>query len=272
VKKLVVDLEKGQVTVEDKEGRATYAIGTQAAFLAISRVWLRSGWDTKYVYSFSWLGRPIIQLPEDIIRLQEIIYRVNPDVIIETGVAHGGSLVFYASLCKAMNRGRVIGVDIEIRPHNRKAIEDHELSKFITLIEGDSVHKHTINTVRSLVHPGEKVIVILDSNHTKQHVLEELRAYAELVSVDSYIVACDGIMEDLVGAPRSSEDWSWNNPKGAVEEFVKENENFIVEEPKFSFNEGIIKERVTYWKSAFLRRKNNEKSKYRTFLKDITMV
>ena len=254
MKKLIVDLEKDQVTIEDKEGHATYVIGTQEAFLAISRVWLRSGWDTKYVYSFTWLGRPIIQLPEDIIRLQEIIFRVNPDVIIETGVAHGGSLVFYASLCKAMNRGRVIGVDIEIRPLNRKAIEGHELFEFITLIEGNSVDKHIVNAVKALVHPGEKVIVVLDSNHTKQHVLEELHAYAELVSKDSYIVACDGIMENLVGAPRSSEDWSWNNPKAAVEEFVKENKHFVSEEPIFSFNEGIIKERVTYWKSAFLRR------------------
>ncbi len=255
MKKIVIDLENGQVTVEDKVGKLTYAIGTREAFSAISQAWLRSGWDTKYVYGFTWLGRPIIQLPEDIIRIQEIIYRVRPDVIIETGIAHGGSIIYYASLCKAMNCGRVIGVDIEIRPHNRKTIEGHELFEFITLIEGNSVDKHIVNAVKALVHPGEKVIVILDSNHTKQHVLEELRAYSGLVSVDSYIVACDGVMEDLVGAPRSSEDWSWNNPKAAVEEFIKEDENFVVEEPEFAFNEGMIKERVTYWKSAFLRRK-----------------
>ena len=250
-----IDLEKDKVTLEDEKGSIAYDLGTKDAFSVISQAWLRCSWDTKYVYSFTWLGRPIIQLPEDIIRIQEVIYRIKPGVIIETGVAHGGSLVFYATLCRAINHGRVIGIDIEIRPRNRKAIEEHELFEFITLIEGNSIDKHTINTVKSLVHPGEKVIVILDSNHTKQHVLEELRAYSELVSVDSYIVACDGIMEDLVGAPRSSEDWSWNNPKAAVEEFVKENGNFIVEEPEFSFNEGIIKARVTYWKSAFLRRK-----------------
>lgn len=250
-----IDLNNDQVIIEDERGSATYQIRTQEAFSAISKAWLRSGWDTKYVYSFTWLGRPIIQLPEDMMRIQEVIYRIKPDVIIETGVAHGGSLVFYATLCKALNHGRVIGIDIEIRPHNRKAIEEHELFEFITLIEGNSVDKHTVNGVKALVHPGEKVIVILDSNHTKQHVLEELRAYSGLVSVDSYIVACDGIMEDLVGAPRSSEDWSWNNPKAAVEEFIKENENFVVEEPEFAFNEGMIKERVTYWKSAFLRRK-----------------
>jgi cephalosporin hydroxylase len=128
------------------------------------------------------------------------------------------------------------------------------LFEFITLIEGNSIDEQTINTVRSLVHPGEKVIVILDSNHTKQHVLEELRAYSELVSVGSYIVACDGIMEDLVGTPRSGEDWSWNNPRAAVKEFVNENRNFVTEEPEFLFNEGIITERVTYWPEGFLLR------------------
>jgi len=252
--KLIVDFESGYVTVEEKEKIFTFPIGTEEAFMAISKAWLRSGWDTKYVYSFTWLGRPIIQLPEDMFRIQEVIYKIRPDVIIETGVAHGGSLVFYATLCKAMGRGRVIGVDIEIRPHNRRAIESHELSDFITLIEGNSVDEKTIEAVKSLVKPGEKVIVILDSNHTKQHVLAELRAYSELVSVGSYIVVCDGIMEDLVGAPRSREDWSWNNPKAAAEEFVKENDNFIIEEPEFLFNEGIITKRVTYWKSGFLRR------------------
>ncbi|MFZ8804459.1 MAG: cephalosporin hydroxylase family protein [Candidatus Calescibacterium sp.] len=252
--KLIVDFESGYVTVEEKEKIFTFPIGTEEAFMAISKAWLRSGWDTKYVYSFTWLGRPIIQLPEDMFRIQEVIYKIKPDVIIETGVAHGGSLVFYATLCKAMGRGRVIGVDIEIRPHNRRAIESHELSDFITLIEGNSVDEKTIEAVKSLVKPGEKVIVILDSNHTKQHVLAELRAYSELVSVGSYIVVCDGIMEDLVGAPRSREDWSWNNPKAAAEEFVKENDNFIIEEPEFLFNEGIITKRVTYWKSGFLRR------------------
>lgn len=254
IKKLLVDLEEGQVTIEGEAGSVTYPVGTQEAFLAISQAWLRSGWDTKYVYSFTWLGRPLIQLPEDMIHIQEVIYRIKPDVIIETGIAHGGSLVFYASLCKAMGRSRVIGVDIEIRPHNRKAIESHELFEYITLVEGNSIDEKTVSMVKSLVNPGEKVIIILDSNHTKQHVLDELRAYSELVSVGSYIVACDGIMEQLVGAPRSSEDWVWNNPKAASEEFVKENHNFVIEEPEFSFNEGAITERVTYWMGGFLRR------------------
>lgn len=253
--KIVIDLKNSQVTLETRESSSTYAMDTQEAFSIISKAWLRCGWDTKYVYSFTWLGRPIIQLPEDMFRVQEIIYRIKPDVIIETGVAHGGSLVFYASLIKSMGYfGRVIGIDIKIRPNNRKAIESHELFEYITLVEGSSIDKSIINRVRSMVKPEEKVLVMLDSNHTKQHVLAELNAYSELVSLCSYIVAADGIMESLVGVPRSQEDWYWNNPKSAVEEFVKTHSNFVVDEPVFPFNEGVIKERITYWPSAFLKR------------------
>lgn len=254
MKKLLIDLEKSQVTVEDKEGSATYSIGTQEAFSAISQAWLRSGWDTKYVYSFTWMGRPIIQLPEDMIRIQEVIYKVRPDVIIETGVAHGGSLVFYAALCRAMGRGRVIGIDIEIRAHNRKAIEEHDLFEYITLVEGSSIDEKTVKKVKSMIKLDEKVFVMLDSDHTKDHVLAELNAYCDLISVGSYIVAADGIMENLVGAPRSNPDWSWNNPKFAAEEFVKANNNFIIEEPEMLFNEGTITEKVTYWPRAFVKR------------------
>ena len=253
-KMIKFDEKNDLLIVEEDEGVKTHEIGSPEAFRIISKLWLRSGWDTKYVYSFSWLGRPTIQLPEDMIRIQEVIYRIKPDVIIETGIAHGGSLVFYASLCKAMDCGRIIGVDIEIRPHNRKAIEAHELFEYITLIEGNSIDEHVVNTVKSLVNCQEKVFIVLDSNHTKQHVFEELQAYSDLVSVGSYIVACDGIMENLVGAPRSSDDWSWNNPKAAAQEFVNTHRNFIIEDPELPFNEGSITERVTYWPGAFLKR------------------
>src|SRR5215207_4240306 len=160
-----IDLEQGFVEVEDGETKKRHGLDTPEAFELVSEVWLRAGWDTKYVYSFTWLGRPIIQLPEDMVRIQEVIFNVQPDVIIETGVAHGGSLIFYASLCKAMNRGRVVGIDIEIRPHNRKAIEEHELFDYITLIEGSSVDAHVVEEVRAGVKPGEKTIIFLDSCH-----------------------------------------------------------------------------------------------------------
>ena len=217
-------------------------------------LWLRSGWDTKYVYGFSWLGRPIIQLPEDMLRIQEVIFSVQPDVIVETGVAHGGSLVFYASLCKALGKGRIVGIDIQIRPHNRKAIEEHFLAPWISLIEGSSTAPEVVSEVKSRIRPSERVIVMLDSCHTKEHVLAELEAYAPMVSVGSYIVAMDGIMEEVVGAPRTQPDWTWNNPKQAAAEFVKTHPNFALVEPDFLFNEGSITERVTYWPGAFIRR------------------
>jgi cephalosporin hydroxylase len=231
-----------------------YGIGSPEAFRILSRLWLRSGWDLKHVYSFTWLGRPVIQLPEDMLRLQEVIFHVAPDVIIETGVAHGGSLVFYASLLQATGKGRVIGIDVEIRPHNRQAIEAHRLAPLITLIEGDSVAPATVEAVKERLQPGEQVMVCLDSNHTKEHVLRELECYSPLVTPGSYIVAMDGIMEEVVGAPRTEPDWSWNNPKQAALEFVAKHADFVIEEPAFAFNEGAVTERVTYWPCGFLRR------------------
>ena len=249
---IIIDNDK--LVVSDESGEKEYAIGSKEAFSILSRFWLRSGWDNKYVYGFTWLGRPIIQLPEDLMRIQEVIYLVKPDVIIETGVAHGGSLIFYATLCKALQRGRVIGVDTEIRPHNRKAIESHQLFPLITLIEGNSVDPVVVNRVKAQVQQGDAVLVLLDSCHTTEHVLAELNAYASLVTTGSYIVAMDGIMEQLAGAPRTQNDWSWNNPKKAALEFVKANDNFIIEDPPFLFNEGSVTERVTYWPSGFIKR------------------
>ncbi len=251
----MITIQGDEITVIDRDGKATtHRLGSPEGFGIISRLWLRSGWDAKYVYGFSWLGRPIIQLPEDMVRIQELIFRTKPDVIIETGVAHGGSLIFYAGLCKAMDRGRVIGVDIEIRPHNRKAIEEHFLFPYITLVEGSSIEEETVSTVRRQIKAGESVLVILDACHTKDHVTEELRAYGPLVSKDSYIVAADGIMEEVVGAPRTQDDWSWNNPRQAALAFVQENPDFAIEQPPFPFNEGEITEPVTYWPDGLLRR------------------
>jgi cephalosporin hydroxylase len=252
--RISIELDKGLVSAESNEGTAYFRVGTPEAFAAISRAWLRSGWDNKYVYGFTWMGRPIIQLPEDMIRIQEVIYRVKPDVVIETGVAHGGSLIFYASLFKAMGKGRVIGIDIEIRPHNRKAIESHDLFEYITLVEGSSIDPAIVERVKSLVRPGERVLVMLDSNHTRDHVLAELEAYSPLVAAGSYIVAADGIMADLAGAPRTSSDWGWNNPKAAAAEFVASHPQFVLEQPPLPFNDGSITEPVTYWPGAWVKR------------------
>lgn len=227
---------------------------SKQAFEIVSQQWLKIGWNQKYPYSFSWFGRPIIQAPEDIVRMQEVIYQVKPDVIIETGVAHGGSLIFYASLFKAMGKGRVIGIDIEIRPHNRKAIEDHELASMITLIEGSSTDALLVKHVKSLVKPEERVMVILDSNHTKAHVQDELNAYFDLVSPGSYIVATDGSMKDLHDVPRGKPEWVWDHPTAAAAEFAAAHPEFVLEKPAWPFNESELSENITHWPGAWLRR------------------
>jgi cephalosporin hydroxylase len=200
------------------------------------------------------MGRPVIQLPEDMIRIQEVIWRLRPDVIVETGIAHGGSLIFYASLFEAMGHGRVIGIDIDIRRHNRTAIESHPLAKRITLVEGSSSAPATLAAVRHHIAPEDSVLVVLDSNHSRAHVETELDLYAPLVSRGSYIVACDGIMAQLAGAPRTAPDWTWNNPVAAVDAFLARNADFVLEEPAFPFNEGSVRNRVTYWPKSFLKR------------------
>jgi cephalosporin hydroxylase len=189
------------------------------------------------------------------IRIQEVIYRVRPDVLIETGVAHGGSLIFYASLFKAMGNGKVIGVDVEIRPHNRKAIEAHELHPYITLVEGSSTDRNVVAKVQSMISPGDKVLVILDSNHSKDHVSKELATYAQFVTPGSYIVATDGVMQLLNDVPRGRPDWKDDNPAAAATDFAAGSRDFVLEEPSFPFNEGAVTERVTHWPNAYLRRR-----------------
>ena len=254
--KIVIDTDAGTVACEDGGGREVAGLYTARAFELLSREWLRVGWTQRHSYGFTWLGRPIIQLPEDVLRAQELIYTLRPDVIVETGIAHGGSLVFYASVCKLLGSGRVIGVDVEIRPHNRSAIEAHPLSPLITLIEGDSVAPEVVARVKGLLRPDdETVLVLLDSNHTRAHVLAELEAYAPLVTPGSYAVAADGgVMELLAGAPGARPDWGWNNPKAAAAEFVRRNPGYVLEEPPPLFDEGLTRQRVSYWAGGYVRR------------------
>jgi cephalosporin hydroxylase len=253
--KLEIDTDRSVLLVEGASGSTEYPLYSREAFEALSKIWLKVGWNEKYPYTFSWFGRPIIQLPEDIVRSQEVIYRVRPDVIIETGVAHGGSLIFYASLCKAMGKGRVIGVDIEIRKHNRVAIEAHELSPLITLVEGSSVAPEVVAQVRAMVGSEESALVLLDSNHTKAHVAAELEAYCGFVSPGSYIVATDGSMQFLDDVPRGTPAWRSDNPSVAACEFATNHPEFVLEQPAWPFNESALKENVTHWPSGWLRKR-----------------
>lgn len=252
----VVDFGRGTIALTDEHGGmlSEHALASAEGLGIAADVWLRAGWDAKYVYGFTWLGRPVIQLPDDLMTLQELVWRELPDVIVETGIAHGGSLVFYASLCKLAGKGRVIGVDIEIRPHNRVALDAHPLRPMIELIEGDSIAEATLGKVRALLRPGEKVLVLLDGLHSRDHVLAELRAYGPLVQPGGCIVAMDGIMARLQGAPRSGAAWGTDNPCAAVQAFLAEDARFALETPLPPFNEGAARARPSYNYRGFLRR------------------
>ncbi len=257
--KIEIDLEAGRVCAVMNGETHAYEIDSPEAFQVISQAWLRSGWQNKHVYTFAWMGRPVIQLPEDLLRTQEVLYQLQPDVILETGIAHGGSLVFYASLCKAMGKGRVLGVDIEIRPENRAALENHALFEYMQLFEGDSISPEIAKQIESQIRPDETVFVMLDGNHTQQHVRAELELYAPLVTVGSYIVAADGIMQDLAGLKRyqddrTNDDWHWNNPQTAARAFVADNPDFVIETPRFVFNEAPLTKPITYCEDGWIKR------------------
>ena len=251
--RVTIDDESNTLIVEDAGERSQFELYSDKAFEIVSRWSLNIGWSRKYSYGFSWMGRPIIQLPDDLVRIQEVIWNIQPTVIVETGVAHGGSLIFYASLFEAMGRGAVIGVDIEIHAPNRTAIEAHPLAGRIALIEGSSTDAATLAAVRARLRPEDRVLVILDSNHSRAHVAAELEAYSPMVSTGSYIVATDGIMRDLVGAPGVPANWAKDNPSAAAEAFAAARRDFVLESPPRPFTEtGLVP--LTYWPSAYLRR------------------
>lgn len=188
--------------------------------------WIKASWENKLSYEVNWLGMPIIQTPEDILMFQELIFNEQPDVIIETGIAHGGSLIFYSSIMELLGKGRVIGVDIEIRKHNRQLIEKHPMVSRIEMLEGSSTDPETISLIKSKLKPTDKVIVILDSNHTTAHVYDELMLYSKLVTPGSYLIVCDTIMPELEGLKPAPKDIGVNNAMLGMEKFLKENNNF----------------------------------------------
>ncbi len=254
--RIEIDTEKNTLSVTDAGAARTLDLYGKEAFELVSQLWLKTSWNQKYSYTFTWMGRPVIQHPEDLVRLQEAIYTLKPDVIIETGVAHGGSLVLSASLMKAMGTGRqVVGVDIEIRPHNRKAIEAHELSPMIKLVEGNSVAPEIVRLAAADIRPGDTVMVILDSNHSREHVAAELEAYHALVTPGSYIVATDGIMRDVHDVPRGTPGWITDNPAQAAEDFAARHPEYTIEAPAWRFNESDLDRNITAWPSAWLKKR-----------------
>lgn len=230
-----------QEVAENIEG-----LGADTDLQALSRVWVREVSRHKWAYNFSWFGRPAIQFPNDTWAMQELIWDIKPDLIIETGIAHGGSLIFSASMlamldyCEAVEQGvsldpkaskrRVLGIDIDIRQHNHDAIKAHPLSHMIDMFQGSSVAQDTIARVKEFAKGYKRILVCLDSNHTHEHVLAELEAYADLVSVNSYCVVFDTLVEDMPKDLMSDRPWGpGNSPKSAVNSFLEKNGNFVVD-------------------------------------------
>lgn len=214
------DEEVIQRTKELRENRALKADASKFMQASIA---------ARYSYNFRWLGRPIVQYPQDMVAMQELLWEVRPDLVIETGIAHGGSLVYYASICELMGHGQVLGIDIDIREHNRKAIETHPMAKRIRMLEGSSTAPDIIRQVKAIA-AGKKCLVALDSNHTHEHVLAELQAYAPLASVGSYCVIFDTIVEDLPAGQYPDRPWDvGNNPKTAVHEYLQQDDSFAID-------------------------------------------
>ena len=208
------------------------SMGNDKELLDKTNEWFLAANKKEYSYHFSWMGRPVIQYPQDMVAMQEIMWEVKPDLIIETGIARGGSLIMYASYMEMMGieGGHVLGIDIDIRDHNRLEIENHPMSKRISMIEGSSIDEYTIEEVLKFSKTFKKILVVLDSNHTHEHVSKELELYSGLVSVGSYCVVFDTIVEDM--PENSFPDRPWDkgdNPKTAVWEFIEKCDNFIID-------------------------------------------
>jgi cephalosporin hydroxylase len=200
-------------------------------FKTASRDWMQLSVDNKYSYQFDWLGVPIIQMPEDLIIFQEIVYKTQPDLIIETGVARGGSIIFWASIQRLCGiTGKVLGVDIEIRQHARSAINNSNFKNEISLIEGSSIEDEVVDQVKKIVSRHKRIMVVLDSNHTHEHVLSELEIYSKFVSKDCFLIVLDTVIDDLKVDP--TRPWGpGSSPKSAVKEFMlKTSGDFINEQ------------------------------------------
>lgn len=214
---------------EFEESRRKYArdLAADAEVIELSDRLFAVSDRHNFSYVWDWCGLPIIQLPSDILLMQEIIWGCRPTVVIETGIARGGSVIMYSSILRLLGRGRVIGVDIDIRPHNRAAIEEHPFGDRVTLIEGSSVDPAVLEQIRSTLEPNDTVLVVLDSDHTHAHVLEELNLYSSLVTQGQFLVVADTIVESIPTQTHRPRAWGQgNNPATAVEEFLASNSDF----------------------------------------------
>ena len=217
------------LTLENNGEQITVDVYSQEGFDFLSNLWIKSAAQHRLMYEPTWLGRPVIQFSTDIVMIQELLWKLKPDVVVETGVAHGGSLILSASILELIGKGKVIGIDIEIYPKNRVAIEAHPLYNRIELIEGSSIAIETLNALRKLIGSAKSVLVFLDSNHTEAHVLQELELYAPLVTPGSYIVAHDGAQAWVWDIPSGKPEWKDDHPLNAIHKFLGSHPEFAID-------------------------------------------
>jgi cephalosporin hydroxylase len=218
-----------KIALSTDEGTIACNLYSPEGMNLVAQLWMKLSMQYRRMYDVSWLGIPIVQLPEDIVTMQELLWRTRPDVVVETGIAHGGSLILSASILELMGHGKVVGVDVEIRKHNRVAMDAHPLRHRIHLIEGSSTSPEVVEQVRAHCAGASRVLVLLDSNHQREHVARELELYHSLVTPDSYIVAMDGAQGFAWDLPRGKPEWRDDNPLPAIAEFLKRHPEFVVD-------------------------------------------
>ena len=239
------------ISVRSKNGEISEAdLYSDEGMKLVTDLWIKASFHNKVMYEPTWLGIPIIQYPNDIVMMQELIWKVQPDVIIETGVAHGGSAVLYASILELIGKGKVIGVDIEIREHNRLAINSHPLSRRINLVDGSSTALEIVDEIRSKIPTMGEVLVVLDSNHSYEHVFSEIELYEEFVSPGGYMVVMDGVQQMLSDTPSGKAEWKRDNPLRAIKDF-------LIRHPDWEIDSHYTRTQISCNPNGFLRRKED---------------
>ena len=251
--RFTVDTDTSVLTVIDGKASADYPLFSPEAFRIIAQQWLALGWNLGHWQTFSWMGRQMLQLPDDVLRIAELFWRLRPDVIVETGVYDGGSTLFFASLCRLHGSGRVISIEREFRPGVPEAIRESADNRVI-LIEGDSASPEASVEVRRHIRLGERVCVFLDADHSAQHVAEELRHLSPLVSSGCYLIVADSICNGVARTPNGDNDWLWDHPATAVDAFLAGHPEFTRERPPVIFQGLTDFTELSYFADTWLRK------------------
>jgi cephalosporin hydroxylase len=252
--RITIDTEAQVLQLTDGGEATECSLYSPEAFQILSRQWIVLGWNLGHWSTFSWMGRQLLQLPDDVLRLAELFWNLRPDVIVETGVYDGGSTLLFASICRLYGAGRVISIEREFRPGVREAIRQAAGDQ-VMLIEGDSASPETALQVQRNIRPAERVCVFLDSDHAAQHVAAELRLFGPLVSQGCYLIVADSICPDLAHTPQGESTWSWDHPGKAVDEFLARHPEFSRERPPALFPGGVDFTQLSYFPSTWLRRR-----------------